>query len=332
MHAWIKKTVILLFVVSGINTHASIIERDDVKAFINSMVVEHGFELDGLNAVFKRIKLSETIVKAISRPAEALPWYKYRPIFLKSKRINLGVEFWKEHKTELAKAESQYGVPAEIIVSIIGVETRYGRNVGKYKVINSLATLAFNYPKRAEFFKNELQQYLLLVREQGVDPHAVKGSYAGAMGIPQFISSSYRRYAVDFDNDGLIDIWKNPIDAIGSVANYFKVHGWKADRLIAKPAHIKGMKYVQLLTNELKPEIPIDELVGFGITVENDFPAGEKVKLLELENENGGEYWLGFENFYVITRYNHSLLYAMAVYQLAMEIRLKYMADVALNI
>ncbi len=329
MFSLIKKTVLFLFVVSGIDAQASIIERDDVKAFINSMVVEHGFELDALNAVFKRIKLSESIVKAISRPAEALPWYKYRPIFLKTNRVNLGVEFWEKHKIDLAKAENQYGVPAEIIVAIIGVETRYGKNVGKYKVINSLTTLAFNYPARAEFFKNELQQYLLLVREQGIDPHAIKGSYAGAMGIPQFISSSYRHYAVDFDNDGLIDIWKNPADAIGSVANYFKVHGWKAGRMIAEPAHIKGRMYIQLLSNELKPELPVVDLAGFGITAENDLPAGEKVKLLELENANGSEYWLGFENFYVITRYNHSLLYAMAVYQLAMEIRLKYVAEVA---
>ena len=300
---------------------ADFAEREDVRAFINGMVTRHGFEAERLREAFHGVEVSESVLRAISKPAEALPWYKYREIFLKPDRVEQGVRFWNENRAALERARSAYGVPEEFIVAIIGVETRYGKNAGDYKVIDSLATLAFDYPPRAEFFRGELEQYLLLAREQGFDPRSLKGSYAGAMGIPQFISSSYRRFAVDFDVDGVTDIWGNPQDAIGSVANYFHNHGWQKGGLVALPAgQVGGGAAVQPGTG-LEPDLTAADLEAMGIRPALPVPPGTKVKLVALETESGPEYWLGFQNFYVITRYNRSPLYAMAVTQLAQMIR-----------
>jgi len=299
---------------------AAVTDRADVSAFLSDMAARHGISIDELTDVFRRVRFSDRVLKAISKPAEALPWYRYREIFVKPDRIRLGVEFWRENMATLRRAEGAYGVPAEIIVAIIGVETRYGRNIGDYRVIDALATLAFDFPERGEFFRGELEQYLLLTREQKMDPLGLKGSYAGAMGIPQFISSSYRRFAVDFDIDGVTDIWKNPADAIGSVANYFHEHGWLAGGLVTLPAATRP-DLRPAVSSGLEPDLTRADLDSLGVTSPVPPPAGEKVKLLEFETESGPEYWLGFRNFYVITRYNHSPLYAMAVYQLAQRIR-----------
>lgn len=299
---------------------ATLDEREDVRRFINEMVEEHEFDADALSSLFSQAKISSSIIKAISRPAEAKPWYKYRKIFLTSDRIKQGVKFLQENRETLLRAEEVYGVPVVIIVAIIGVETRYGRHAGNYQVINSLSTLAFEYPKRSKFFRSELKQFLILAREQGMDPLTVTGSYAGAMGIPQFISSSYRNFAVDFDEDGKIDIWDNPVDAIGSVGNYFKEHGWQPGEIVALIATTENDDYLAVLSKGLEPHISTSELQAFGISAEG-MPANDsQVKFLEYELNKGHEFWLGFKNFYVITRYNHSALYAMAVYQLAQEI------------
>lgn len=320
--------IIFLLTVSTVGVvSANIAERSDVKIFINEMVERHGFDKGQLEASFSKVSISDGIIKAISRPAEALPWYKYRPIFLKPERVKLGVEFWQENRTVLEEANKIYGVPVEIIVAIIGVETRYGQYKGRYKVLESLATLAFAYPKRAKFFRSELEQFLLLSREQGVDPLSLTGSYAGAMGMPQFISSSYRHYAVDFDGDGRIDIWNNAIDAIGSVGNYFKKHGWKENGQIIFPAETRDNKYLLALSKGLKPDIPAARLPDYGITLDEKLDKNENIKFLEYETETGSEYWLALQNFYVITRYNHSAMYAMAVYQLAGKIRNAYLAE-----
>jgi membrane-bound lytic murein transglycosylase B len=309
---------LLLFVEQSVS--ASLEERSEVVEFINEMVLEHNFDADSLSAIFAQVELSKSIIKAITRPAEAKPWYKYRPIFLTRERTKQGLKFLRDNEKTLARAEQVYGVPAEIITAIIGVETRYGKHAGRYKVINSLSTLAFNYPKRSKFFRSELKHFFLLAREQKMDPHSVMGSYAGAMGIPQFISSSYRNYAVDFDGDGFIDIWNNPVDAIGSVGNYFKLHGWKAGEAVADRANVEDDRYLAALSKGLEPEIEVSELAEYGITAQGKPPAHTRIKLLEYEMKEGHEYWLGYDNFYVITRYNHSALYAMAVYQLAEEI------------
>jgi len=300
---------------------ADLLEREEVRAFIEDMIARHSFEAEELLETFRGVRLSDGVLKAIAKPAEALPWYKYREIFVKPDRVELGVRFWKENRAALERARRAYGVPEEFIVAIVGVETRYGKNAGSFKVIDSLATLAFDYPPRGDFFRSELEQYLLLTREQGFDPHALKGSYAGAMGIPQFISSSYRNFAVDFDVDGVTDIWGNADDAIGSVANYFHRHGWLKGGLVALPAQQVGDGPAVQPAPGLEPDLAAADLESLGVRPDMPLPAGEKIKLLALETESGTEYWLGFRNFYVITRYNRSPLYAMAVFQLAQLIR-----------
>ncbi|HHL45520.1 MAG TPA: lytic murein transglycosylase B [Gammaproteobacteria bacterium] len=289
--------------------------------FINKMVEQHQFNGDRLTRLFKKTRLQPDIIAAISKPAEAKPWYQYRPIFLTDKRVKGGAEFWDKHAETLARAEQEYGVPPEIIIAIIGVETRYGGYTGKHRVIDALTTLAFDYPPRSKFFTSELEQYLLMTREEQIDPLSLKGSYAGAMGIPQFISSSYRNYAVDFDHDGHRNLWDNPVDAIGSVANYFKRHGWKPGEPITVQAHVSGNRYPELVKKGIKPQLPLAEFSAYGVQIPEQLDDTQPASLLELETEGIPEFWIGLHNFYVITRYNHSPLYAMAVYQLSNEIR-----------
>jgi membrane-bound lytic murein transglycosylase B len=311
--------ILLFLIIMSQFVYADIHNEPDVQKFINQMVQKHGFNIKHLNTVFSKAKISTSILDAISRPAEAMPWYKYRQIFIRKDRIELGRKFITENKELLDAAEDKFGVPPEIIAAIIGVETRYGSNKGSYNVVDSLVTLGFRYPKRASFFRSELEHFLLLAREQGIDPNIIKGSYAGAMGIPQFISSSYRTYAIDFDNDGKIDIWENVADAIGSVANYFKMHGWEKGKLITLKANVAGNNIEEVLGNSLEPDKTIRELMDYGIATDISIADNTQARLLKYELEKGEEYWLGLNNFYVITRYNHSALYAMAVFQLSLE-------------
>ena len=217
----------------------------------------------------------------------------------------------------LARAEQEYGVPAQVIVSIIGVETFYGRNTGNYRVIDALSTLGFDYPPRAEFFRKELREFLLLAREEQVDPLSLKGSYAGAMGLPQFMPSSFRAYAVDFDGDGHINIWSNPDDAIGSVASYFKRHGWVAGEPVVIRADVTGDRADEGLTQGIEPVKTVGELRALGWSSHDALRDDMPVTAFRLEGENGPEYWMGLKNFYAITRYNRSVMYAMAVHQLS---------------
>jgi membrane-bound lytic murein transglycosylase B len=267
------------------------------------------------------------IIEAMRRPAEAKPWYKYRPIFVTMARTRAGVQFWRSNEALLERAEREYGVAPEIIVAIIGVETRYGGYTGKHRVLDALSTLAFGYPKRAPFFRKQLEEFLLLTREEEVDPLKAKGSYAGAMGMPQFIPSSYREYAVDFDADGKRDLWNSTADAIGSVANYFRRHGWRDGEQVTLKARVRQRPDDALAEAGLKPSLPMQRLAGMGVEVKDSPPGDTLVSLVRLENRNGEEYWLGLQNFYVITRYNHSALYAMAVYQLSREILAERSAD-----
>jgi membrane-bound lytic murein transglycosylase B len=293
----------------------------EVQSFIDEMVQRHGMDRDELSRLFAQAQLREDILRAISRPAESKPWYDYRPIFLTTSRIEGGVRFWDEHADILAAAEQAFGVDAQVIVAIIGVETRYGHNAGSYRVIDALSTLAFAYPPRAKFFRGELEQFLLLTDEERVDRSEAQGSYAGAMGHGQFIASSYRRYAVDFDADGRRDLWHSKRDIIASVANYLHVHGWQLGAPVAEPALVNGIPDAALAAAGLKPSLMVADLQAQGITTRQDHSGDRPVSLVELEQRDGPEYWLGFNNFYVITRYNRSPLYAMAVYQLSEEIR-----------
>ena len=294
------------------------------QAFIDEMVQRHQFDRQELEALFAQAEKRDDILKAISRPAESKPWYEYRPIFLTQSRIEGGVEFWKRNESRLNKIEKAYGVDPAVVVAIIGVETRYGANTGSYRVIDALSTLAFDYPPRAKFFRSELEQFLILTREEHVDPRDAEGSYAGAMGYGQFIPSSYRAYAVDFDEDGQRDLWASMDDIIGSVANYFHRHGWQLGQPVASKARTSGKIADGMVSPNSKPEKTVAEFAKAGVRSEPALPDDEPVALLELEQRNGPEYWLTANNFYVITRYNRSPLYAMAVFQLSQAIREAY--------
>ncbi|MCL5668802.1 MAG: lytic murein transglycosylase B [Gammaproteobacteria bacterium] len=296
-------------------------ERADIQAFIAGMEQRHAYDGAELARVFNAVELRPDIIDIITAPAEGKPWYEYRPIFVNSARIQGGVEFWQANAEALGRAEQVYGVPPEIIVAIIGVETRYGRNMGKYRVLDALTTLAFDYAPRADFFRGELEQYLLLARDERFDPLSLKGSYAGAMGQAQFIPSSYRLFAVDFDDDGLRDLWNNSADAIGSVAHYLHEHGWQNGAPVAVRAEVSGVQYQALLNGGLQLQYNLGDLRRQGVSVAEPLFDIEPALLLEFAAESGAEYWVGLHNFYVITRYNRSPLYAMAVYQLSQEIK-----------
>jgi membrane-bound lytic murein transglycosylase B len=290
------------------------------EAFVTRMAAEHGLDPDHIREVLAEASYQQSIIDAITRPAEARPWYQYRPIFLTETRIAGGAEFWRANQELLEGISAEFGVPIEIIVAIVGVETNYGMNTGSFRVIDALATLGFYFPRRADFFASELGHFLRLAQEENLPLYEVRGSYAGAMGLGQFIPSSYRAYAVDFDGTGSRDLWRSLPDALGSVANYLARHRWREGEPIALP--------VTAMPEELEAEFGMQlnhnlaDLEAMGIEFERDgLDDDMRATLVTLETEDGHEYWIGLNNFYVITRYNRSPLYAMAVTQLAEEIR-----------
>ncbi|RLA25900.1 MAG: lytic murein transglycosylase B [Gammaproteobacteria bacterium] len=304
--------------------HAEIKDKPAVDKFINKMVEQHQFERAELETLFQSVELKPKIIEAMTRPAEGMPWYKYRKIFMRDARIQGGVKFWQANQQSLTAMQQRYGVPEEIIVAIIGVETLYGERTGGHRVIDALATLGFDYPKRSAFFLSELENFLILCREEKMNPIEPVGSYAGAMGMPQFMPSSYRNFAADYEGDAKRDIWNNPADAIASVANYFAKHHWQAGKNIAFPVTATGEKYKQALTKGLKPDINAKQLKAMHIQLPTQIADNELLKLLSFEQEKGHDLWVGLENFYVITRYNHSALYALAVFQLSEAVKQQY--------
>ena len=294
-----------------------LLDRKAVQDFVERMVSEHKFERQWMIDLFKAMKPRKKIVKAISNPAEKKKWFQYKPIFIRKDRVLGGIGFKKIHDGTLERAHKEYGVPPEIITSIIGIETKYGMNTGKFRVIDSLATLAFNYPKRSKFFLGELEHFLLLTREEGLDPYKIRGSYAGAMGKPQFISSSYRNYAIDFDGDSKRDLWRSNSDIIGSVANYFSRHKWIPNQPIAVKARVSGDGWKKAVTNKLKPQYSVGDLHLLGVKPSQPLDENMPANLLVLDTVDGKEFWVTLHNFYVITRYNHSSMYAMAAFQLS---------------
>ena len=308
--------LLISHVAVGIDT-----DRDNVQAFIDRMVEEHSYDRDKLVSVLGAAESKESILEAISRPAErTLEWHEYRDIFLKPARIQAGAEFWRENRDELERISQETGVSIEILVGIIGVETYYGRITGSYRVLDALATLAFDYPPRSRFFTGELEHFLLLVREEGMDATEATGSYAGAMGRPQFMPSSYRAYAVDSTNDGKRDIWTNWSDVIGSVANYFVRHGWRSGEPVVAEASLGAQWSGDPPENQLKADETITSLSHQGVMFSTDLPGDAKGQLVTLQGDDGEQYWVGFHNFFVITRYNRSVMYALAVHQLGQEI------------
>jgi len=316
-----KKQLTTLLITSVLLSSAALANTDE-QAFIDKMVKEHQFDAAEISSLLNQAKKQQSIIDAMSRPAEKrLNWGQYRKIFITDKRIKGGMKFWKENQAILEQAEKTYGVPAQIITAIVGVETYYGRITGKYSVLDSLYTLGFHYPPRAKFFRSELEEFLQLAREEGVSPTEPLGSYAGAMGRPQFISSSFRAYAVDFDKDGKRDIWENNADVIGSVANYFKRHGWKAGEPVAQLVTGAKKGFDEEIKAGYKPSLDVKSLIDRGIILGSSLDKDAKVALLKMESDDGNEYWVTSPNFYAITRYNHSPLYAMAVFQLSEAIR-----------
>lgn len=301
--------------------------RPEIEAFIGKMVSEHAFKREELRRMFAKVKPRPSIIRAMTAPATAMPWYEFRDRLIDAARISGGVSFWEQHTSILDRASLEYGVPPEIIVAIIGIETRYGRDTGSFRVLDALATLAFDYPRRADFFSGELEQYLLLAREAGMDALKIDGSYAGAMGIPQFMPGSYRKYAVDFDGDGRRDLWGNAADAIGSVANYLHSFGWQVGGPIAVRVETGDSTLDTMTTSGLKPVTRVGDLRQHGIVPVAPVNDETKAALFSVETEPGPQFWLGFQNFYVITRYNRSINYAMAVFELARELRARVKPD-----
>ena len=291
--------------------------RPDVKTFINQMVKKHQFKQSELVTLFNAVKVRPAVMQSINAPLEQKPWYTYQMLFVSEWRVRQGVEFWNTYHDALARAEKTYGVPASIIVATIGLETKYGKHTGTYRVIDALANIAFSGSKRAPYFKSELEQFLLLAREEHLDPLKVMGSYAGAIGQPQFMPSSYRNYAVNFSGNPKIDLSNNEIDVIGSIANYYNKHGWAYNQPVALPVSLKDNKFQALLQEPNYPHFSQLDLAKYGIVPNQKFMPNQKIKLIELQGYYGKEYWLGFPNFYVIKRYNSSDLYAMAIFQLS---------------
>jgi len=323
----LSRTLLLTALTVGLPVAASnYSQQPQVQDFIDRMVDKHDFDRNELVSVLDNAERREDILELMRKPAEKrLKWFEYRKIFLTQSRIEGGITFWEQNKEILDQVVTEYGVDPQVIIAIIGVETRYGSNTGRHRVLDALATLSFDYPPRSKFFTGELEQYLILAREEDIDVLTTTGSYAGAMGYGQFIPSSYRNYAVDFDGDGKRDLWDNKADIIGSVANYFHAHGWTPGGTpVATPATVAGHDYQTILDLGYKPNTVLDAMRHDGITPVTPLPDELLAALISFDQEDGPEYWLGFNNFYVITRYNHSPLYAMAVYQLSEEIRNAY--------
>ena len=310
---------------------ASYAARAEVRAFIDQMVDEHGFDRAALRRLFAQARYQRSIIAAMERPLSLPPkWYDYAPPFLAGARVEAGAAYWTAHADELARAEERFGVPAEIIVAIIGVESFYGKNTGKFRTLDALATLAFDYPRRAAFFRGELKEFLLLARELGMAPLTAKGSFAGALGIPQFMPGSYRSFAVDFDGDGRADLWASPADIVGSVANYLARHDWQPGQPVLLAAAIADEtrdSVLRRLDGGLSERRAVDAWAVDGVTLA-DAPEGlapDPVGLLLLEEKAAGvevdSIWIACNNFYVLTRYNRSRLYAAAVWELAKAIK-----------
>lgn len=295
--------------------------RPEIKSFVTYMSNRHGYDVNALEDIFIQTNFRPEIIKLISAPATAISWNEYRKRFVNTQRIKGGFDFWNRYAAELALARKIYGIPEEIIVAIIGVETSYGASTGSYRIMDALTTLAFDFPRRADYFREELENYLLLAREQKFGLLDIKGSYAGAIGIPQFMPSSYRRYAVDFDHDGKIDLPGSAADAIGSIGNYLKEYGWEANKPIAVRAQARSENIQELLDTGIEPLHSIEKLREAGIIPLDSVPDDTLSSLLELKDQDKRQLWLGFKNFYVITRYNRSTFYAMSVLELAKAVR-----------
>jgi membrane-bound lytic murein transglycosylase B len=292
-------------------------DRPDVKLFVQEMVKKHHFHELELVTLFNKVKVKPAVIKQVRSPLEHLPWYLYQRLYVSEWHVREGVMYWKKHEAALAQAEKQYGVPAGIIVATIGVETKYGKRTGQYRVMDALANLAFRKDRRATFFRSELKEFLLLTREQHWGPLSVTGSYTGAIGQPQFMPSAYRRYAVSFNGDKKIDLSHNELDIIASIAHYYQCHGWRMNQPVAAPVSLTASRF-SIFSSHTKPVMTAHaKMTEYGINSLKDLEDNHPLGIISLRTYWGNEYWAEFHNFEVIKRYNASDLYAMAVFQLS---------------
>ncbi len=316
------KRTLALALVMILSTSCLAQQHPGAEEFAAKVALESDLDKQEVLRLLQGARFKQSIVDAMTRPAEGKPWHMYRPIFITDKRINGGVAFWREHEELINKAAERFGVDPQIIVAIIGVETFYGRITGSYRVLDALTTLSFYYPDtgndRSSFFSRELMNFILLGEEEGLPLTDVKGSYAGAMGLGQFMPSSYREYAVDLDGDGRRDLWSSMDDVIGSVANYLHRHGWQYGKPVTFPARVRDDANMDLVSRrDFKVKMTVDELAAGGFESTVPVSGDSLAAVARLEEADGMSYWLTFKNFYVITRYNRSPLYAMAVFELS---------------
>jgi membrane-bound lytic murein transglycosylase B len=296
------------------------LKRPEIVSFVNDVVARDALKRRKVLALLAKAEPQPKIIELMTRPAEKVtPWWEYRDHFLTPERIDLGVQFWTDHRQSLERISAERGVPPEYVIAIIGVETRYGRSTGKYRVLDALATLAFDYPPRSDYFRSELEQFLLLVNEDKLNPLTTTGSYAGAMGAPQFMPSTYRRYAIDADTDNKRDLWSDWDDIIASVANYLQEHGWETGGPVLAEAQL-APDPTFLVTGKVDLNETVDSLNAEGVKINLTLPGETPAVLIPAEQQDGPAYRVGFKNFYVITRYNGSARYAMSVHDLAQAI------------
>lgn len=322
----IMKRIVTLALVSILSAACYAQQHPGAEEFAARAAEEYGLDPQEIMALLEGARFRQSIVDAISRPAEGKPWFEYRPIFITEKRIDGGVAFWREHRELIDQAAERFQVDPHVIVAIIGVETFYGRITGSYRVLDALTTLSFYYPDtgndRSDFFSRELMQFLQLGTEEDLPVLEVSGSYAGAMGLGQFMPSSYREYAVDLDGDGRRDLWSSMSDVIGSVANYLHRHGWAYSQPVTYVVSAGSDADLSLVASRnYKPERAVAELTAAGFALDAPVSGDELAAVVRLEEEDGDSHWMVFNNFYVITRYNRSPLYAMAVHELSEAIR-----------
>ena len=330
-----RLTIPLIFAVLLLAASAPIVHAQDYKdraewiALKAELVAESNYDAALLDATIARVKRQDQVLTYMDAPIRApTPWHVYWPRHIGGDRLQRGAEFMRVNRASFASAEQSYGVPAQVVAAIIGVETVYGRMTGNFRVIDALATLAFDYPRRAEFFRSELKELLLLAREQKRSPLDFMGSFAGAMGWPQFMPGSYRKWAVDFDNDQRVDLWNSPADIVGSVASFLAGHGWQRGEPVMLPIAKPSAEIINSIDGGLSPRKTLREFLAAGVTItardtDVTLPADDaSVGIISLENADGrNEYWLTFENFYVITRYNRSRMYASSVWSLAYALK-----------
>jgi peptidoglycan lytic transglycosylase B len=296
------------------------LKRPEIVSFVNEVVSRDSLKRKAVLALLAKAEPQPKIIELMTRPAEKVtPWWEYHDRFLTPERIDLGVQFWTDHRESLERISAEHGVPPEILIAIIGVETRYGRSTGKYRVLDALATLAFDYPPRSEYFRAELEQFLLLANEDKLNPLTTTGSYAGAMGAPQFMPSTYRRYAIDANTDNKRDLWGDWDDIIASVANYLREHGWENGGPVIAEARLEPDPTF-LVSGKVDLNETVDSLDAHGVKINLSLPGDTPAVLIPAEQQDGPAYRVGFKNFYVITRYNGSARYAMSVYDLAQAI------------